>query len=54
MFMYSDYDWQRHLIAQLLPLAKDPELHAYLAESLRVHEDHFKQINALLTRYQWK
>ncbi|MEI8197868.1 MAG: DUF4142 domain-containing protein [Phycisphaerae bacterium] len=54
MFMYSDYDWQKHLIQALLPVVKDAELKGYLEESLKVHQEHFASVNTLLERYQFK
>lgn len=55
MFMYADYDWQRHLIAALIPQAgNDSDLKSYLEESLAAHEAHFKEIQRLLQRYKWQ
>ncbi|HVX84223.1 MAG TPA: hypothetical protein VH253_05355 [Phycisphaerae bacterium] len=52
--MSTDYDWQISLLTETLPLATDPELRAYLQNSLRAHEEGSRQIRGLLSQYKFQ
>lgn len=55
VLMFADYDWQKHLVQALIPLAQgDPELKGYLEQSYQVHTEHLAKIQTLLARYQYK
>ncbi len=52
--MWQDYDWQRSLAQALLATTTDPELKAYLEDSVHTHTAGIKQIRELLARYKFE
>ena len=54
VLMYTDFDWQSHLVDALLPHVTDPDLRAYLEDSGRVHQEGLRQLQALLKQYKYE
>ena len=54
ILMNMDFQNQQALIQTLLPRTTDPDLKAYLQESLRVHTATLKTIHDLLARYKFQ
>ncbi len=54
VLMFTDYDWQEHLAAALIPYAKNhPQLERYLHAAVAYHKRGVKQLRFLLSKYHY-